>query len=299
MITHSDLEELGYITTPGFASHHGVDCIVCICPSCDDKSGHLYVNTVTGFCYCWKCSHHFILKLDDPFEECTYYEVASKPAMDYQSQMLAAYSNAYPLEQTSPLVEVPLMYLRSRGISWKLAQALKIRYSLSDPLCARILIPAYDGETLIYWVARSYTGMLPPYYNPPGVTVKQQGILYLPQLGEGHTGVIVEGVFDAIAVSRIPGFVGIATYGKQISEEQFKNLAGLVTWGKFQKLYYLPDTKGIEAREIQKVLKRLQADLGTSVKVVEIQGYKDAGETPLKILQGFLHQPKQISEWRP
>jgi hypothetical protein len=85
----------------------------------------------------------------------------------------------------------------------------------------RIIFPDFDDEdNCIYWVARTYKGHKVKYKNPGRSHARNQ-VYNLARASRFKTCVVAEGVTSAIAC----GYNGVATYGKEVTENQISMLA--------------------------------------------------------------------------
>lgn len=115
-------------------------------------------------------------------------------------------------------------YLRRRGVGDELASELGI-VEMEDSM--RLIVPYYgrSGE-VIYWTARAYSDMQdgPKYMAASG----RHPLYVLPGWSPASTVVVVEGVFDAIAVYQATGHAVVALGGKALPRYLVDDLAGLV-----------------------------------------------------------------------
>lgn len=216
-----------------------------------------------------------------------------------------AYCSTDPGELT-PLHELPdghqaIVYLKNRGFDpVVLEKCYGIAYCSKGKKFAggvfdttnTIAIPLYENGSTIGWQCRllynpdkltdeecSMLGFKvkssgkylrpPKYFTSPGL--QKSTILFNSDWASNSKVVVVtEGVFDAISV----GLCGVATLGKQVSEEQIRKLS---RW-RLVVLLLDPDAEQDQAN----LANRFPSDV--LVIQVHLQGYKDAGECPRKEL---------------
>ena len=201
-----------------------------------------------------------------------------------------------------PLHELPdthqaIVYIRNRGFDpARLERLYGVAYCLDGKSFAggvfntsnTIAIPLYEDGRTVGWQCRllynpdSLTEdecaafgfrkkengryLRPPkYFTSPGL--QKSTILFNQDWARGSEVVVVtEGVFDALSV----GLCGVATLGKQVSDEQVKKLS---RW-RLVVLLLDPDA----ASDQDRLARRFPSDV--LVVSVRLSGYKDAGECP-------------------
>lgn len=249
--------------------------IIYVCPKCDDKSGHLWVNYLTNKFHCFKCNYGSKsitpliseLGIDVRFDydslETPYQDslddiislgekMSEKRYVDY-SKNLKTLTEYYNLH-TMPLTIPALNYLHGRGLSDDIISALQIRegvdryqqkFNIRGSLyegrnySGRIMVPSINrGGTISYFVARDYIGTKPAkYLNPPKeLAYSSEDIYNLENINSEYV-IICEGVFTAIAVSVALGKnVSVATYGKSISAKSNSDNPNLIVSCQGEKL---------------------------------------------------------------
>lgn len=247
-----------------------------------------------GIYHCWHCGKG----------GCVRGLVAEAADMEFRAEPekpKRTYCSTDPGELV-PLHELPdshqaIVYLRSRGFD---PEALEKRYGIA--YCSRgkkfaggvfdttntIAIPLYEDGRTVGWQCRllynpdkltddecrmlgfrlkqSGRYLRPPkYFTSPGL---QKSTVLFNEDWAAHSGAVVvtEGVFDAIAV----GLCGVATLGKQVSDEQVRKL------GRWRLVVLLLDPDA--ERDQDSLAGRFPTDV--LVVKVHLQGYKDAGECP-------------------
>ena len=113
-------------------------------------------------------------------------------------------------------------FIRDR-CGFKQAYEYGFGYSTNRRFLNRIIIPIYEDEELIYWVARSIYKELEPKEISPHkeeVRVKRTEVVFgLDELDCPLTIIVVEGIFDALRLQRL-GHQCVSTLGAYVSPEQ-------------------------------------------------------------------------------
>lgn len=232
--------------------------VIYVCPHCDDKSGHLYIDYDRGYYNCFKCgefkgrSLYTLLQylgVDAGYDYESLDRETSKELdailelkksrksvgiVDYSKDLLNV--TRFYSQHTVPLSPQARDYLIRRGITDRMIFTLGIQEGISlypnkwtvngieyqgRDYSGRIMIPSKlkDGRVAFY-VARDYTGSKPnKYLNPPqDLCYASEDVWGLDLIESDHV-VICEGVFTALAVDTACGkHVAVATYGKSISQ---------------------------------------------------------------------------------
>lgn len=267
--------------------------LITYCPVCGRQK--LTINANSGIYKCWRgCTSGTLSKLlNIKFEPIT----ITKPVVQ-ENKEIPSPGETVPLsglDDNNPAV----IYLKSRHYDVnELSNYYDMCYCSKGKLFAKgifntsntIIIPVKQNDTTIGWQSRLL-------YNPDKLTDLEMGALgfkydpetnkyikppkYLtsPGLQKGKmlynidnakkskTVVVTEGVFDAVSVGRC----AVATFGKQVSDEQ---VATLKSYWDVIILLLDPDAQDEQSR--------LVARLGSTALVIPVtlHGYKDAGEAP-------------------
>jgi hypothetical protein len=157
-----------------------------------------------------------------------------------------------------------LKYLKNRGITNYDIIRYQMGYTMDGPYTGRIIVPSYDiNNKLNYFVARSFYESGLKYKNPP---VSKNVIVFENQVNWKLPIVLVEGVFDAIAVRRN----AIPLLGKFVPKKLLKTMIQK----KVKDVYVALDEDAInDAREIEHSLSLY----GMNVKLVNLNK-KDPSE---------------------
>jgi hypothetical protein len=157
-----------------------------------------------------------------------------------------------------------LKYLRNRGISGHDIIRYQMGYTMAGPYIHRIIVPSFDAtNTLNYFIARSFYESSLKYKNPP---VSKNVIVFENQINWKLPLVLVEGVFDAIAVRRN----SVPLLGKFVPKALLK---AMIKHQVKQVYVALDDDALVEAREIERML----STYGMDVKLVNLNK-KDPSE---------------------
>lgn len=249
--------------------------IIYLCPDCNDKSGHLYVNYDKNVFHCVRCGYagRSLSKLarkiglDVSYDYGRLYsehekeldEILSSPkrveateVLDYSTD-LSSLTEYYNLHCKMLSFEA-YSYLLNRGISpesilkYGLCEGVN-RYGeiftlngkeyMGRDYSGRILVPSLrrDGR-VSYFVARDYIGgKSAKYLNPPKELGASSEDVYNLDIIETKSVIICEGTFTALAINQALGKCSaVATYGKSIANRS-SDLSVRVT-SQGEKLIY-------------------------------------------------------------
>lgn len=271
---------------------NGIEFIT-TCPVCGRQK--LTINANTGIYKCWRgCTSGTLSKLLN----IKITPSATPVPVIQETREVPSPGMIVPLDQLDNN-NAAVAYLTARHYNIKeLSEYYNMCYCKKGKLFARgtfnttntIIIPVTQNNEIIGWQSRLL-------YNPDSLTETEKGILGLkydteekkyilppkyltsPGLRKGKmlynidnakkskTVVVTEGVFDAVSVGRC----AVATFGKQVSDEQ---VSALKSYWDVIILLLDPDAKDEQ--------NRLVARLGSSALVIPVtlHGYKDAGEAP-------------------
>lgn len=228
--------------------------VIYLCPECDDKSGHLYVNFDKNVFNCVRCRYSgrlpkLIRKVgldlsqdydklysEQEIELDKIIQCKSRPTLDtslYEySTDLSVLTDYYKLH-TKPLSYEAYSYLKDRGLLDYTINKLNIcegvnRYGetlsvrgrsiIGRDYSGRVMVPSMRRDGLIsFYVGRDYIGgKRSKYLNPPKeLGVASEDVWNLDMV-DSDSVIICEGVMTAIAASPIK-MNSVATYGKSIA----------------------------------------------------------------------------------
>ena len=215
------------------------------CPFCGDHPthNHLYINPEKGVFYCFYCGERGSLrKLLNYVGEKGIETRPRKGVTEKKRHPPVDFSQFYPVtgvENTND--RLAFTYLRSRGLSKEEIDYYQIHYSAYGRYFGRVIIPIYEEGALVCFVARSFLHFIEPKYLFPhhGETLLTTaealfGYDEARKAGGKQVYVLVEGVFDAMAVNRVRGLSGgslrgIALLSKHMSKGQLYKLLQLPT----------------------------------------------------------------------
>lgn len=221
------------------------------CPACGDTRWKVYVDPVTGkwFCFahngggCVETDMHADIWATNILEQLSGHTRHSE-RQDWPERELPKWE---------PLSKRALRYLSSRGINKELAVRLGI-VEMVERL--RVVVPFF-GPTgrIIYWSARAYSLQEegPKYLGAGG----RHPLYVLPGWQRQEELVVVEGVFDAIAVAQHYGGTVAALSGKSLPLYLQPELLGLVS----RRIIMLLDSDALDAAM------KLQARLAGRIRV--------------------------------
>lgn len=124
----------------------------------------------------------------------------------------------YNASKTSIIANKVRKYLYRRGITDNDILKYNIGYTTSGDYADRIIVPSYDeNNQLNYFVGRTYSGAFMKYKNP---SASKDIVAFENYINWNKPIVLVEGVFDAIAVKRN----AIPILGKTLSTKLMQRL---------------------------------------------------------------------------
>lgn len=265
------------------------------CPYCGDHKthNHCFVNPVKGRFMCHYCGENgFLLRLlkehGDGVEierSAGTFEKKKFKEVDWKQFRLVTGMN-------STMDRMALTYLKSRGITKDEIIDYDIRYSDYGRYYGRVLIPIYEtnveGDSeMMSFMARSFIDKVKPKYLYPHhgetkLTTSECIFNWDCQLEVGsNVPVIVEGGFDAIAVSAVVGYEGLSILSKQMSQAQLNKLLRLAD----RTFYVLLD--GDARKDAIKIAKKLES-YGRQVYVAELSGDDDPASIDIHVLEDVL-----------
>ena len=217
-----------------------------LCPKCDDKSGHLYVDYDKGFFHCFHCgfkgrSLEYLarslgipvsdelleLSEDSQFKDDLEDVIAELSPSNHTRSFLEPANrrdiSSYYYQQSKELSPEARSYLHQRDLTDAWIDFYRIRegIDLSERellldgelvqgmnLSGRVLIPSRDLQgDISYFLARDYLGCSDrKYLNPRKVVARAQEDLWNAELIQGDFVIICEGVFTAMAVNNLFGY---------------------------------------------------------------------------------------------
>jgi DNA primase len=229
------------------------------CPFCHNAKRKFAVNIIKNAFHCWHCGAKG-RSLITLFKRL---DVSPLQVKELRSLLSDDQIRNYVEEETNTDLHLPsefkplwvpsqnihylnaLKYLRNRGISGYDIIRYQMGYTMAGPYAHRIIIPSYDATNkLNYFIARSFYENSFKYKNPP---VSKNVVIFESQINWKLPLVLVEGVFDAIAVRRNV----IPLLGKFIPKKLLKTMIQ----NKVKDVYVALDDDAInDAREIERTL---------------------------------------------
>lgn len=186
-------------------------------------------------------------------------------------------------------------YLHKRGIGKLEIAEYRVGYAVAGEMAGRVIFPVLGEELKIYgYVGRAYLdGIKPKYLNSKGIK-----ILWNAQR-KGDTAVVVEGLMDAIAVSRAlrdQGVVGVATLGCGIGDYQLEQLR------RFRRVVSFPDWNEVGIKEaIQLCSRASDSGLQAFLAVPRVLDGSDPDAWPtgqLCAMYGDIIPWSKAAEWK-
>ncbi len=187
------------------------------CPKCDAmKKPSLSVDRLLGLFHCFRCGFSGRTKgqfrMDLLIEE---YK-AQRPGLALPEE----YMPLDPYEPRSLRQKFALNYLLKRRVTSEQIEKYQIGFCDKGSYENRIIIPFFNGDALIYFVARTINRSEPRKYLNP--TSPKGSFVFKTYTGKVKCAAVVEGVFDALSVEHV--MPAIALLGKGPTQAQIDAL---------------------------------------------------------------------------
>lgn len=266
------------------------------CPFCSHSKLKLEINIDTQQWQCWVCrargsSLEFLLKKlrksEDTLKKLKALlpETAQVSETFYVPEATELPEEFISLEYSSKdfFSVMALKFLNSRGITQEEIIKYNIGYCYQGKYKNRVIIPSYTREGLLnYFVARAFLNDYPKYLNPP---ITRDIILFDIFINWNYPVVLVEGVFDAIAVKQNVSPI----LGKQISKTLFKEFKRTGT-----PLYLYLDK---DARKEATSLLKNCLEEGIENLFLCQTNYSDPGEAPFRENLRAIREAQKITPY--
>jgi len=274
------------------------------CPYCGDHKthNHCFVNPVVGRFMCHFCGESGTLDrlLKDHGDGV---EIERSPGTFEKKKFNEIDWSQFKLVTgiDSTMDRLALKYLNSRGVTRDMICEYDIRFSDYGRYYGRVLIPICEtnlnGDVeVVSFMARSFIDKVKPKYLYPhhGETklttsecvfnwdwFKDSKNISKNMCSMTCIPVIVEGGFDAIAVSEVAGYGGLSILSKQMSVAQLNKLLRLAD----RTFYVLLD--GDARKEAVKIAKTLSS-YGRTVYIGDLPVSKDPASLETRDLECYL-----------
>ena len=189
------------------------------CPYCGDDNYNIEVSIEKEIFHCWICD--VAGKVQKLFEELGLafeddgLRVTPKPELPKDDLTLRPFHKVQ-WERYSK-------FLKSRGLEKSDIDRYKIMTTDKGKFKAKVIFPLYEGDKLVYMVARDVTPK-GSYYN---MNISRSGVLpYFPGTRKVSEVYLCEGVLDAISVNKL-GYASVVLLGTVLSSEQLRKFATL------------------------------------------------------------------------
>lgn len=213
------------------------------CPNCDDTTKHLYVNQDRNVYHCFKCGAGGVIQTsNEPNLE--QFDIKTKYTKEQINRQRQEYNKLYKLVDKAVIKSLPpnigayeynkhhpaYKYLIDRGIISDEVRDYDIRVATDkNGICKNsIIFPVCNSiGNLKYFVCRKYDRSEPKYINAPWPK-NDTLFITMSKYASRNVTVIVEGIFDALAIARL-GYRGIALLGKKATAQQLDRLSKMST----------------------------------------------------------------------
>ena len=213
------IADISSLLAKGEWKGNGEFCIRC--PFCGDSPSHshLYINIENNWFHCFYCGK------GGP-ASCLGIKMGDLPEFTYTTPVV----HPFNLDEFSKVVPGTLAYsyLTMRGVTDEEILSRNMRFSLSGKYYGRVIVPIKEANRVVCMVARSFLPVIEPKYLFPStgetLLTSSNSLFGYDLLVKASSVIIVEGVFDALAVMRKTKLPAVALMGKQLKEGQKNKL---------------------------------------------------------------------------
>lgn len=238
-----------------------------LCPFCNDHKERMFVNVDRQVYFCHNCGNKGTLvsfisdyehipwedalkvyrgyqgyerQLPDSIEDEIYTKLNTIPIIDSPKFVYPLPKEFIPIQEAHGKAgEIAVNYVRSRGVSLKMAEKYGVGYCAEGKYSDRLIMPDFENGELVFWQARTWlprpsNRIKRRFYRKvlnPTLTdeQKEQGVIAIDKsdvvsnidtILELGMAVICEGKFDAFTIGDIGGCI----HGKYMSDAQFMKL---------------------------------------------------------------------------
>jgi DNA primase len=265
------------------------------CPFCHHRKPKLSINTVTYRWKCWTCDARgsrilgLLRRLEVPREEIarlgTLLDLAPSKitVKDDTEAILTLPPEYHPLyiPRSTPEYRQALVYLMNRGVTAQDIVRYRIGYCEEGRYQGRIIMPSFAANgALNYFVGRTWRDNYLNYLTP---CISKNLIGLEDQINWHHPIVIVEGIFDAMAVRRN----AVPLFGKHVP----KKLRERIIMEKVSSIYLALDNDAYKdtIRLAESFMKE-----GIDVFIVELDG-KDPSEIGFPRMQYLIKNATKLN----
>jgi len=170
-----------------------------LCEKCGDSKGHLSVNPVKKWCYCFKCGFHRPMTREE-VRTIANSDISISPR-PYCTDRDAIKDSAFPFMR--PIWPLPDAIMGRKVAEYAEGRGFDIReapiyYSPDKPWYMFFVMRGDDGE-MVYCQGRAIKeGMTPKYWCPP---VRTNDFIWTLQGGPAYNQIVVtEGIIDAYSI---------------------------------------------------------------------------------------------------
>lgn len=218
-----------------------------ICPYCGNPKKNFEINVHKLIFSCWACRtsgtlrdffHDFGLPLEGvPETPRRHIQVLDEQLEDVQLPPEAV----DVLDRTQLGSGWAVSYLAKRGLSRSEIASHGLKFCMVGKYAGRIIWPLYDGQELVFFVARRFMhGPGKPYDYPE---IRRRNLCHVVLGTERRmTLVLVEGVFQIPSIQRL-GYSVMPMLGLSVTPEQARQLARR----RFDRYVVFPDHDAIQA----------------------------------------------------
>jgi DNA primase len=274
------------------------DNISFFCPFCHHTKRKLEINLVLQHWHCWVCNAAgkklvtLFKKLNvDRDKTSKLYDILEDGSLPTKQETFKSTSVSLPAEfkplwisnDVSPEFRNAFAYLKRRGVTIFDIIKYRIGYCEEGPYSGKIIVPSFDRDgNLNYFVGRGYYTEDPHKHKNPNVSKNIIGFELF--INWELPVILVEGVYDAIAVKRN----AIPLFGKTINDALRTKIIDM----NVKDIYICLDK---DARKQALETANYFISKGIRVYFVDLK-QKDPGEIGFKRIQEIIKQTQQMNE---
>ena len=267
------------------------------CPFCNHRKPKLEVNMRTNeegknFWECWVCQtkgqtiYSLLKQANTPKSEAQEVLKYVKKGKKYiyhnenVTELPEEFQQLHSASTQSVIAKKVKKYLYARGLTDNDFIKYNIGYATTGTYAGRVIIPSYsESNKLNYFIGRTYEGN---YFKYKGPETDKNIVFFENLINWNQPIILVEGVFDAIAVKRN----AVPILGKAIAEALLKR----IITSNVQDIYIALDLDAKKAalRHAEELLK-----LGKKVFLVDLK-QKDPSEMGFKAFTKLVQAAEEL-----
>ena len=211
---------------PGRLRHE--EYIIEVCPYCGNTRKNMEINTRKLVFHCWVCGtggtvRGFFRDFDLPIDDLPETPEGRREELPQEQADVVMPTECKDILKADDILGkwAKTYLLSTRGFTEHSILRFGCQYASEGDLKARIIVPLYEDDELIYYVARTYVSDFPKYKNPK---IRRRNALPIYFGNDSRmTAVLVEDTFSAMQVN-LAGYSSIPLLGTSMTNEQIRKL---------------------------------------------------------------------------